>query len=127
MKKEITFFVFIIITIYAIGQNTNVRPYITGYKENDTIRIEDFLKIKEIALNNKSKVEGFVLVYYDNGYPFMMKGTSNTLNEEMKARLLKFKSRNLNYMKIEIKAVAYRNSKNEEIRTGPVKYVLKIK
>ena len=128
MKKLLTFSVFIAITIFIWGQDkNNVRPFIPGYKENDTIRLDDFLKIKEISLSNKSKVESFVLVYTDNGYDFMMKGNTNTLNEEMKARLLKFKSRNLKYLKISLKAVAYRTLQNEEIKTGPVKYVLKIK
>jgi hypothetical protein len=128
MKKLVTISVFIAMTIFILGQDkNNVRPFITGYKENDTIRLDDFLKIKEISLSNKSKVESFVLVYTDNGYDFMMKGISNTLNEEMKARLLKFKNRNLKYLKISLKAVAYRTPQNEELKTGPVKYVLRIK
>jgi len=128
MKKLFTLSVFIAITIFSWGQDRNtVRPFIPGYKENDTIRLDDFLKIKEISLSNKAKVESFVLVYTDNGYDFMMKGKSNTLNEEMKARLLKFKARNIKYLKIAIKAVAYKTPQNEEQRTGQVKYVLRIK
>ncbi len=129
MKKLVTIFVFVTITFFAPAQDrNNVRALISGYKENDTIRLDDFLKIKEISLSNKNyKVENFVLVYTDNGYDFMMKGNSNTLNEEMKNRLLKFKSRNIKYLKITLKAIAYKTSQNEEIKTGPIKYVLKIK
>jgi hypothetical protein len=129
MKNLVTSILFMTISFIAICQNNdNIKALITGYKENDTIKLDDFLKIKEISLNkNNYTVISFVLVYTDNKYDFMMKGNSNNLNDEMKKRLLNFKNMNRKFLKITLKAITVQTPQNEQIKISPLKYILKIK
>lgn len=130
MKRIITSLVFILIAFIASSQDkNNIKIQMRGYKENDTVRIDDLLKIKDIFLCNKNyPVVSFVFVYTYGLNDFMMISNSNNLTEDMKNRLIKFRSMNVAVMKISFKAITVVTPQNEQIKTSPsLKFILRIK
>jgi hypothetical protein len=130
MKKILTFLILISITITAICQEKdNIQIRIPGFRENDTIKLDDLLKMKDVFLCNKNyPVVSFVLVYNYSNFDYMMISNSNSLTEDMKKRLLGFKDRNVKFLKISFKAITVITPQNEQIKTGPpLKYILRIK
>lgn len=119
----------IAITFIAVCQvKDNIQTRIPNYKENDTIKLDDLLKIRNIFLCDKNyPVVSFVLVYTYSNYDYMMVSNSNNLTEDMKNRLMKFKNMNVKFLKISFKAITVRTPQNEEIKTRALKYNLKIK
>jgi len=129
MKRIVAFLMLIAITFIAVCQvKDNIQTRIPNYKENDTIKLDDLLKIRNIFLCDKNyPVVSFVLVYTYSNYDYMMVSNSNNLTEDMKNRLMKFKNMNVKFLKISFKAITVRTPQNEEIKTRALKYNLKIK
>lgn len=129
MKKIVAFAWFISISFFAFCQNKdNILTRLPDYRENDTIKLDDLLYKKEMFICNKNyPVLSFVLVYKYGNNDYMMISKSNYLTEDMKNRLAKFRSMNIAYLNISFKAITVRTSQMEEIKTRPLKYILKIK
>jgi len=129
MKKIVAFIGLLSITFFAICQNKdNIQTRIPDYNEKDTIKLDDLLSRKDIFICNKNyPVLSFVLVYKYGNNDYMMISKSNYLTEDMKTRLVKFKSMNIAFLNLSFKAITVRTPQMEEIKTGPLKYILKIK
>jgi len=129
MNKTVAIFGLISITLVAICQSKdNIQMSIPNYRENDTIKLDDLLSRNYIFLCNKNyPVLSFVLGYKYGNNDYMMISKSNSLTEDMKNRLYKFKSMKVSYLNISFKAITVRTTQMEEIKTGPIKYILEIK
>jgi hypothetical protein len=130
MKKLFVSLVFTAITFIAFCQvKNNIQVQIPGYKENDTIKLEDLLNMGYIFQCNKNyPVVSFVLVYTYGNNDYMMISKSNKLTDDMKSRLIRFETINVKILKISFKAITVETSLKEQIKTGPqLKYTLKIK
>jgi hypothetical protein len=72
----------------------NVQAQIAGYKYNDTIKIDDFLRIGEISLNSKDySIESFILSFTYGGFKMEYKSNSKRLTEEMKKELMIYRGK----------------------------------
>jgi hypothetical protein len=128
MKRFILSLAFAAITLLVVCQDkVSYQAQVSNYRENDTIKLEDLLKLKDIfTINKNCPVLSFVLVYNYGNYDFMMIGKSNSLTDDMKNRLTKFKSMKVKSLKITFKAITIKTPLNEEIKLKPLKYCLKI-
>jgi hypothetical protein len=127
MKRAVFLSILAAITLNAVSQVNNIQVHLSGYNVNDTIRLDDLLKISKMFLNSRNyPVISFVMVYNYGNYDYMMISNSNSLTEDMKNRLTKFRTMNVRILKISFKAITVVTPQNEQIKLGPLKYILKI-
>ena len=129
MKKLVILLSIISFTIIAIGQNKGTaHAYLEGYKTNDTIRIDDLIRVGEISIDNNSfSVVNFKLVFIDGGFLAEYKSSSNKFTEEMKNALLKLKTRNTKSVKILFEDIIVLTPENTKSNIGILLFKVKIK
>jgi hypothetical protein len=130
MKKLLFFFVFMVASIIGNCQvKDNIQAQIAGYKYNDTIKVDDFLRIGELSLNSKEySIESFSLSFTYGGFNMEYKSNSKGLTEEMKKELMIFSGKkDLQVLTINLFDISITKPKTKPIKIGDLIYRLKMK
>jgi len=127
MKKILTIIVFASFSIVAFCQTKEtVQPQLEGYKQNDIVKYDDFIKNGKLTVNSEGyKVVGFTLMVWA-GFVQEYKSDSCTVTDEMRKVLEELKSKGFKTSKIYFHDIKIRNSKGKIKTTGDLIYILKL-
>jgi hypothetical protein len=127
MKKLLFSLVFISVSLIVSAQsNINVRAMIPGYTTNDTIKIADFLKLKEITLNNKEySVVKFTLLFSDGKYDYEDVSKSNKITDDMKNTVSKVQLKDSKPRHIILKDIYVQSSQDKNLKIENIIYTVR--
>jgi len=127
MKKILTIIAFATISAIAFCQTKEaVQPQLEGYKQNDTVKFDDFIKNGKLTVNSEEyKVVGFTLMVWA-GFVQEYKSDSCTITDEMRKVLEELKSKGFKTSKIYFHDIKIKNSKGKIKTTGDLIYKLKL-
>ena len=129
MKKLVLSFLIVAIPFIANCQNNKaIEALIPGYKQNDTIKIDDFLKIEKLSTNNKDyTIKSFTLIFMDRGFLKEFASTSNKITDEMRNAISSLKDKNIRNVKLYFDNVIIVTPQGKSVMVGSLIYKLKIK
>ncbi len=129
MRTLILLIAFVAISSIAKCQdNITVQSEIRGYMPNDTIGIDEFLKIGELSIDKAGyDIVSYGLDFMDSGFLQEYKSNSNKLTEEMRSAITNLKKKNMKVTKIFFEDIKIKSPKGIIISGGGLLYVLKIK
>lgn len=127
MKKIFVSLAFIAVSLIASSQsNVNLQAMIPGYKNNDTIKIADFLKMSEITLNNKEySIVKFTLFFTDGVSDYEEVSNSNKITDKMKSGLSRVQTHDSKPRHIVIKDISVQSSQNKNLKLDNLVYIIK--
>lgn len=118
MRKLVFSLILSAIFMIAHSQtNTRIHAVLKGYDANDTIKIGDFLKLTDLALNDKTcSIVNYVLFYSDGGYDYEYVSHSNKILAEMKDGLSKIKNHDGKVKYVVIKDITVQTPENKQVK-----------
>ena len=127
MKKPLTIIVFSTIATIAFCQSKEtIQPQLEGYKQNEIVKYDDFIKNGKLTVNSDEyKVVGFTLMVWA-GVVQEYKSDTCTITDEMRRILEELKSKGFKTSKIYFHDIKIKNSKGKIKTTGDLFYKLKL-
>lgn len=127
MKKILSILVFATISTITFCQSKeDIQPQLEGYKQNDIVKYDDFIKNGKLTINsNEYKVVGFTLMVWA-GMVQEFKSDTCIITDEMKKVLEELKSKGFKTSKIYFHDIKIKNSKGKIKTTGDLIYKLKL-
>jgi len=127
MKKPLTIIVFTTIATIAFCQSKEtIQPQLEGYKQNEIVKYDDFIKNGKLTVNSDEyKVVGFTLMVWA-GVVQEYKSDTCTITDEMRRILEELKSKGFKTSKIYFHDIKIKNSKGKIKTTGDLFYKLKL-
>lgn len=131
MKKLMLTFTLIAVSLIANSQEKNIQAMIGGYKLKDTINLADFIKLKELTLNNKDyNIIKYTLSYNRSGSEITYTSNSQSITNEMKNDLIDYKksylSKDMKFVKIYMDDITIQSPQKQELKTQPLTYYIRI-
>ncbi len=126
MRKLILLAIASCIVSITTGQ-TNIEVFLNGHKGNDTIAIDDLLRIQNLSVsNNDYMVVGFQLNIMDRGFLKEFRSSSDKITQEMINAVEALKNKNIKTSKIFFENIKVKMPEGNVKDIGGLLYIIKI-